>query len=367
MHHHSSALGLALALSCVGAVEPPPAPPAAASVEPGVAYVGPFFLHVDAGERVFVSPDAGSAYDAGPGFDAGPCTPLSGIVTSLARGTYCVTGDVIVPTGVTLDIPAGTTFIVMGRHHFGRDPSLRDGEPPAIPGSGSIHAIGTAAEPIIFRGATPSTGWFGIVVSHSHDTVHFEHVTIRDTYKDDRTPGIRIWRRGGGLGSYVNARGTIIRHCTFINNRTFSVAGALDINSHGQWPNAGPVEITDTLFEDNFCECGSYSFSSTDLCGGGAIRLSHIGGDANLVKLQRNVFRHNEARRTGSIEAYGGAIGGFDCGVIIGPGNVFDGNAAGTGDGAISCTHQPTLGTIINAVDPSVVFTNNLPDNGCGR
>ena len=145
------------------------------------------------------------------------------------------------------------------------------------------------------------------------------------------------------------------------------MAGALDINSHGPWPNAGPVEITDSLFEDNLCECGTYSGSSTDLCGGGAIRFSHIGGDAKLVKIEGNVFRNNEARRTGSIDAYGGAIGGFDDGIIIGPGNVFDDNHAGTADGAISCNHQPRVGTIIKSVDPTVVFTNNIPDNGCGR
>ena len=306
--------------------------------------------------------------DAGvQGHDAGPCVALQGTVTALARGTYCVIGDVVIPTGVTLDIPAGTTFIVMGRHHFGRDPAIPDLEPPAIPGSGTIHAIGTAAEPIVFRGESPSTGWFGIVVSHSHDTVHLEYVTIRDTYKDNADPSVRIWRRGGGLGSYVNVHGTILRHCTFINNRASSVAGALDINSHGLWPNQGPVEITDSVFEGNSCECKTYSVSANDLCGGGAIRLSHVGGDANLVKIQNNVFRDNDARRTGAIDAFGGAIGGFDDALVIGPGNVFDSNHADTGDGAISCTHQSTLGTIIDAVDPTVVFTNNTPDNGCGQ
>lgn len=94
----------------------------------------------------------------------------------------------------------------MGRFHFGRDPSIPDAEPPTIAGSGSIHAIGTAAEPIVFRGVTPDTGWYGIVVSHSHDTVHFEHVTIRDTRKDDTNTNSRIWRRGGALGSRERSR-----------------------------------------------------------------------------------------------------------------------------------------------------------------
>ena len=304
----------------------------------------------------------GSEYVVSTGVtDAGPCVRLEGAVTSLGKGTYCVTGDVIIPTGVTLDVPAGTTFIFRGRYHFGRDPSIPDSEPPEIPGSGSLHAIGTAEEPIVFRGETADTRWFGIVVSHSHDSVHLEWVTIRDTLKDDDDPSSRIWRRGGALGSYVNAKGTIIRHCTFINNRASMVAGAIDLNGHGQWPNPGRVEISDSHFEDNSCDCSSYSGSSADLCGGGAIRFSHVGGDASLVNIRGNVFRNN---RSG---AYGGAIGGFDSGFILGPGNVFENNRASSGDGAISCSHEPRLGTIIDAVDPSVTFTDNSPDNGCGR
>jgi len=319
----------------------------------------------------FLHPNTDDHLDAGSGLldvaDAGPCTALSGTVTSITRGHYCVTGDVIIPTGATLEIPPGTVFTVMGRYHFGRDPSWVDAEPPAIQGSGSIHAIGTAAEPIIFRGVTPDVGWFGLVVSHSHDTVHLEYVTIRDTYKDDTNPSSRIWKRGGALGSYVNVRGTIIRHCSFLNNKARSVAGAIDLNSHGSWPNAGPVEITDSLFEDNRCECRVYSGSSVDLCGGGAIRFSHVGGDASLVKLERNVFRRNQALRLANIDAYGGAIGGFDDGIVIGPDNVFEKNHAATADGAISCNGQDRLGTLIKEVDPSVVFSDNTPDDGCGK
>jgi hypothetical protein len=192
--------------------------------------------------------------------------------------------------------------------------------------------------------------------------VHLEYVTIRDTDKDDDDPSSRIWRRGGALGSYVNVKGTIIRHCTFINNHASSVAGAIDLNSHGQWPNAGLVEISDSRFENNSCDCVRYSGTGPDLCGGGAIRFSHVSGDAALVKINGNVFRNNESRG-----GYGGAIGGFDDGVIIGPGNVFEGNRAGLGDGAISCAHEPRLGTVIDAVDPSVVFSGNAPDNGCGK
>ena len=53
-----------------------------------------------------------------------PCQDLKGVVTKIAKGVYCVTGDVIVPKGTLLDIPAGTELIVKGRFHFGRDPAL---------------------------------------------------------------------------------------------------------------------------------------------------------------------------------------------------------------------------------------------------
>ena len=298
--------------------------------------------------------------------DAGGCSPLEGTVTTLTRGTYCVTGDVIIPTGVTLDIPAGSTFIVMGRYHFGRDPALADFEPPLITGSGSIRAVGTAAEPIIFRGESATTGWYGLTISHSHAPVQLEYVTISDTYKDDPDQNSRIWRRGGALNSYLNKKGTLIRHCTFTNNRAFSVGGAVEIYGHGQWPDEAPVEITDSRFEGNSCECGVYRPSNNDLCGGGALRLTQVSGNGDLVKIQNNVFRNNQARRTADVDAFGGAIGGAQSSITLGAGNVFEGNKA-TGDGAISCNHNPALGSIIDEVDPTATFTSNLPDNGCGK
>jgi hypothetical protein len=295
------------------------------------------------------------------------CVDLQGSVFTLTKGTYCVVGDVIIPTGVTLDIPAGTTFIVKGRYHFGRDPMLADLEPPAIQGSGSLRAIGTAEEPIVFRGETPDTAWYGIVISHAHDVVQLEYVTISDTYKDDRSRDSRIWRIGGALNSYVNKKGTIIRHCTFTNNRAWSASGAVEIFAHGQWPDEGPVEITDSRFENNSCECAVYTPTSSDQCGGGAVRLVRVNGGADVVKLENNVFRNNAARTTdGGVAAYGGALGGAQTGVILGAGNVFEGNQAASGDGAISCNHEPMLGRVIDAIDPTVTFTNNQPNTGCG-
>jgi hypothetical protein len=294
----------------------------------------------------------------------GDCVQLQGTLTTIESGTYCVVGDVIIPVGTVLQIPPATTFIFMGRYHFGRDPSLPDLENVA---SGSISAIGTAAAPIVFRGETETTGWFGITVSYATAPVHLEYVTIRDTYKDDTTTGSRIFRQGGGLSSYQNAAGTILRHCTFTNNRAMAIAGALYINGNGVWPDEGRVEITDSVFDYNSCECAWYDGSETDLCGGGAIQFVHVGGDAALVTIERNTFRFNQALKTGEWDAYGGAIAGFDSGVILGPNNVFENNAAATRDGAIYCGVPQSPGLIIDSVDPSVVFENNTPDNGCGQ
>jgi hypothetical protein len=179
----------------------------------------------------------------------GPCTNLSGSITTLAKGRYCVVGDVIIPAGTRLTIPAGTELIFRGRYHFGLDPALINDSGAT---SGGLTAIGTASEPIVFRGETVQTGWYGITIANSPDRVQLEYVVIRDTYKDDRNPNNRIFRRGGGLSSYVNRQGTVIRHCQFVNNRAWMVAGALDINTN--WDNSTyathPVEVTDTLFED---------------------------------------------------------------------------------------------------------------------
>ncbi|MBI5498273.1 MAG: hypothetical protein HY904_24945 [Deltaproteobacteria bacterium] len=289
-----------------------------------------------------------------------PCTDLSGSISSVAAGTYCVTGDIIIPAGSVLVVPPGTEFIFMGRYHFGRDPALPD-DASAI--SGGLTAIGTAEQPIIFRGRDAQTGWYGITISHAPDVVRLEHVTIRDTYKDDPNPTSRIWRRGGGLSSYVNVAGTLIRHCAFINNRAWMVAGALDVNSNWDGHQTNPVEVTDTLFEDNTCECGIYVGSANDKCGGGAIRFSHVAGP---VTVARNTFRNNRALNTVGIPAYGGAFGAFDSGIPLGPGNRFENNAAADADGAISCAGQAVLGVNFTRVDSTNVFTGNTPDNGCG-
>ncbi len=322
---------------------------------PGGGGAGDIDAGLDAGDI-----DAG--LDAGD-IDAGgspPCVELKGQVQQLAKGVYCVTGDVIIPAGTTLSIPPGTELVFMNRHHFGRDPALPDAVGIV---SGGLSAIGTAAEPIVFRGNTPQTGWFGITISYSPVPVHLEHVTIRDTYKDDHDPSSRIWRRGGGLSSYVNEKGTIIRHGKFINNRAWMVAGALDINGNGIWPNNGPVEISDTLFEGNSCECGVYVGSANDKCGGGAIRFSHVGGPVTIVN---NVFHDNHALATSGIDAYGGAIGAFDSALPLGSGNLFDGNVAQKADGAISCAGHPQLGVNFISVAANNTFTGNLPDIGCG-
>jgi hypothetical protein len=301
-----------------------------------------------------------SGADTATAPDASTCTNLSGTITTIAKGRYCVVGDVIVPAGTTLSVPAGTEFVFMGRHHFGRDPALPDAVGAV---SGGLSAIGTAAEPIVFRGASTTTGWFGITVSYSPAPVHLEYVTIRDAYKDDHDPNSRIWRRGGGLASYVNEKGTILRHCQFINDRAWMSGGALDINGNGTWPNAGPVEITDTLFEDDACECGIYVGGPDDLCGGGAIRFSHVGGP---VTIERNVFRRNRALSTNGIDAYGGGIGAFNSALPLGKGNLFENNSAQAADGAISCAGHAALGVNFISVDASNVFSGNVPDKGCG-
>lgn len=308
--------------------------------------------------------DASAATDAQRDADEDaalpPCQDLQGVITQIAKGVYCVTGDVIIPKGTKLVIPAGTELVFTGRWHFGRDPKLPD-DASAI--TGGLEAIGTANEPIVFRGRTKSTAWYGIAISYNPDPVRLEYVTIRDAYKDDKDPNIRIWRRGGGLSSYVNEKGTIIRHSQFINNRAWMIAGAVDINGNGVWPNVALLEITDSLFEDNSCECGVYAGSADDKCGGGAIRFSH---DVEPIKIERNVFRNNRALRTADIDAYGGALGAFDAQVPIGAGNQFIGNTAQAKDGALSCAGRPQLGVNFTSVDPSNVFAGNQPDNGCG-
>ena len=141
----------------------------------------------------------------------------------------------------------------------------------------------------------------------------------------------------------------------------------MEVNGHGQWPDEGLIEVTDTTFEGNVAECSVYGATANDLCGGGGLRLSRVSGNDVLVKIQNNTFRNNEAKALSTVESFGGALSGSQSSVILGPGNVFEGNSAATGDGAISCNHEPMLGRVVSEIDPSVTFSGNRPDNGCGR
>jgi hypothetical protein len=289
------------------------------------------------------------------------CTDLKGEISEIGAGTYCVTGDVIIPNNTVLRIPAGTEFVFMSKHHFGKNPIIPDDVYSGV----GLEAIGTAEQPIVFRGATPEIRWWGILIDKSSVAVRLEYVTIRDALKDDSSPISAQFTRGGGLGSVLNLKGTIIRNCKFIHNEASTVGGAIHIDGNGTWGDSvgcGLVEITNTLFKDNSCDCQYIDTpSSDDRCGGGAIRLTQLCPN---FKLEGNAFCGNRAQ-TGRSSGRGGALSAWMASDLnVGKNNVFSGNAANA-EGAISCAGRG-LGTGFASVDPSNSFVDNKPDIGCG-
>ncbi|MGD8914477.1 MAG: right-handed parallel beta-helix repeat-containing protein, partial [Candidatus Thiodiazotropha sp.] len=91
-------------------------------------------------------------------------------------GTVDLTGDLIVPEGVTLTIQPGTTINMPHRYDGtlgGTDTSLSE-----LTVNGSIIAIGTEAEPIVFTSDASSQAkgdWSGIV---SYGALNFEYVEV---------------------------------------------------------------------------------------------------------------------------------------------------------------------------------------------
>lgn len=102
--------------------------------------------------------------------------PLTGTIDSdltLASNTrYSVTGDLTVRAELTIE--SGAIL------EFAADTRL------LIDDAGIIRAIGTAANPIIFRGATQSAGfWRGVLIYSDNALNRLEHVNVLHTGSDD--------------------------------------------------------------------------------------------------------------------------------------------------------------------------------------
>jgi hypothetical protein len=155
---------------------------------------------------------------------SGPLIITGTIATDMTwNGEVHVTGDVLVPKGVTLTISPGTTV----KFKHSRDYKnmsrgvLRVNE-------GTIKAIGTAKDPIWFTSdaTDPINGdWEGISIENSKRDNQIQYVIIEYAFI-----GIRFWTSSGTVANsiirWINAEGIYMeRSNPIINNNTIYATG----------------------------------------------------------------------------------------------------------------------------------------------
>lgn len=100
-------------------------------------------------------------------------------------GTWQVTGDIVVPPGYTLEIPAGTTL------QFETDGSLVV--------YGTTRLQGTADAPVVLEGMPADSGsWQGVAVYYAPARSEWSHVMVRNTTGMDWPE----WKLTGGITFY---------------------------------------------------------------------------------------------------------------------------------------------------------------------
>lgn len=147
-------------------------------------------------------------------------------VSELGRPVY-VEKEVTINPGVTFEFNTGSGIIL--------------GSPgvDCLPTTGSLKAIGTAAEPIVFKGATAGQGsWVGIGINSSTAANEFDHCEIS----------------GGGSKKLYNAggQGNIVIHCSGklkIQNSTIKDSGGWGVDF--EQTSSNNLDASNIIYENN--------------------------------------------------------------------------------------------------------------------
>jgi parallel beta-helix repeat protein len=125
--------------------------------------------------------------------------------------TYRISGDLTVADGDTLYLHPGTQFLFDGEYDF------------TI--YGTLKAIGTESDSIMFRNFNDSTKWRGFTLENALDETEFRYVRISGAEKDD----------GGGM--YLNSSNPTLTNVTISNNtannenNNFATCGGMYLSS----------------------------------------------------------------------------------------------------------------------------------------
>ncbi|MEZ4843818.1 MAG: right-handed parallel beta-helix repeat-containing protein [Bacteroidia bacterium] len=228
---------------------------------------------------------------------------------------YIVKATITVPKGKTLVVKPGVQILFDGAYNLNVE--------------GSLQALGTAAQPIVFTAKDTNNGWRGIQIFKNEqgaDSNLFEHCTFSYTYQITPDP----WRDFGAvlLDSVDNVRfsfcdffnntslsgGAVrlfystcrINDCEFVRNRAYDSNSTHPAQGYGPYgscivSNFSDVEIKSSNFKFNMSIAPDYiDYNETARASG------LVGFDGNRVKILDCLFENNFCD-AGSIIRYGGS------------------------------------------------------------
>ncbi|UCF66919.1 MAG: right-handed parallel beta-helix repeat-containing protein [Acidobacteriota bacterium] len=276
-----------------------------------------------------------------------------------SRSPYRVQGDITVPAGQTLTIEPGVEIFFESWY--------------SLSVSGTLDAVGTAADPILFTTVDPDTHWLGVRFIGAPDGSRLTHCIIERGQATGAAP------LDGGGGLYIEGSDPVIRHCTLRNNFAKRSGGAIHLedssatlsnnlivnNSVGAGAgsafggaiymrNSSPTLTGNTIRENSVSVSGSYSTPSGL---GGAIYAR-----SSDPKLKYNVITDNVASGHLNSNVRGGAIY-FYYGSPELIGNTISDNRADNGPGVYQIAEGGALyGYYANPVIVNTIVWNNLPE-----
>ena len=115
---------------------------------------------------------------------------------SFANSPYNLVGDVVVPAGQTLVIEPGVVVMAQGYYKL------------TVTG-GTLHAVGSAAQPILMSCVNHSTGWRGVKLDTAGSGSELRYCTIEYARAPTPYPDVR----GGGL--YILNCSPTVSYCEF--------------------------------------------------------------------------------------------------------------------------------------------------------